>query len=105
MEGKTMTYTLTAIRKACDHSCWFSYREGLEDLIPYTKSKLRVVEELYHEGYCDQFSMDMLSDANSYKVNSGDPDFHISQTYDLHGISATKAAAKRFGYYLFGITA
>lgn len=98
-----MKTTMKEIRSKANEMIQFSKVSGLESLIPMYEEMLRVVEELHKFGTCTEFSNDILREANGYKINYGDEDFSINQTFDLHSITATKAAAKRFGYECFGI--
>ena len=70
-----------------------------ESLGDYSELVWKGLEELYKNGFVDlnrvPYGDDILSCANGYQINTENYEtFHVSQTYDIKTVSATKTATK-----------
>ena len=93
------TMTIKEIRE------WFSRRiESTKRYIPeltdYIIDEHRTIEALWKDGYTQNFDRDFAATVRGYNFNTGDYDITVTDTLDLHTITATRAAVKRFATYL-----
>ena len=70
-----------------------------ESLVEYSELIWKGLEELYKNGFVNlnevPYGDDILSCANGYQINTENYEtFHVSQTYDIKVVSATKTATK-----------
>lgn len=70
------------------------------DLTDYYKDEHRTIETLWKDGYTRNFDRDFAANVRGYNFNTGDYDITVTDTLDLHTITATKSALKRFATYL-----
>ena len=93
------TMTIKEIRE------WYSRRiESTKRYVPeltdYISDEHRTIEALWKDGYTRNFDRDFAANVRGYNFNTGDYDITVTDTFDLHIITATKAAVKRFATYL-----
>ena len=93
------TMTIKEIRE------WYSRRiESTKRYIPeltdYIIDEQKMIEALWKEGYIENFDRDFAANVRGYNFNTGDYDITVTDTLNLHTITATKAAVKRFATYL-----
>lgn len=92
--------TMKAFRTEIKNKQRFAAMIG-EEMVAYYKEIETVIENLWKNGFADNFSNDILSLANGYLVNSGNYEgCSIKQTWDLRSISMDKATVKEFAAYV-----
>lgn len=90
--------TIKYLRNEAKRHINFSYRID-ESLGAYCELIWKGLEELYKNGFVNLNEIpcgdDILSCANGYQINTENYEtFHVSQTYDIKVVSATKTATK-----------
>ncbi len=93
------TMTIKEIRE------WFNRRKEstkryIPELTDYIIDEQKTIEALWKDGYTKNFDRDFAANVRGYNLNTGDYDITVTDTLDLHTITATKAAVKRFATYL-----
>lgn len=90
--------TIKYLRNEAKRKINFSNRID-ESLGEYCELIWKGLEELYKNGFVNlnevPYGDDILASANGYQINTENYEtFHVSQTYDIKVVSATKTATK-----------
>ena len=93
------TMTIKEIREWYSHRIEFTKR-CLPELTDYIINEQKTIEALWKDGYTKNFDNDFAAMVRGYNLNTGDYDITVTDTLNLHTITATKAAVKRFATYL-----
>lgn len=88
------TMTIKEIREWYSHRIEFTKR-CLPELTDYIINEQKTIEALWKDGYTKNFDNDFAAMVRGYNL-CGDYDITVTDTLDLHVITATKAAVKRF---------
>lgn len=89
------TMTIKEIREWYSHRIEFTKR-CLPELTDYIINEQKTIEALWKDGYTESFDRDFAANVRGYNFNTGDYDITVTDTLDLHTITATRAAVKRF---------
>lgn len=88
------TMTIKEIREWYNRRIWFTKR-CIPELTDYIIGEQKTIEALWKDGYTKNFSEEFAATVRGYNLSTGDYDITVTDTYDLHTITATKSAVKR----------